>query len=256
MSNATSNPIHAPRTQHSHEKLKVAPTVATSGENVRETKPPAAKGIRAATRPPSYRMHKGSGQAVVTIDGKDIYLGRYGTPKSKAAYDRIIKEWLGNGRRFSNANPITVAKVIECFWEWAQTHYRRPDGTQTSEVDQCRYALRHLNHLYATTLAADFGPMAFKAVRQLMIDGYEHPKYGRQNPVSRVTAKKWTGIIRRMFRWAVENEMVPSSVWHGLLAVRGLQRGRSTARESEPVRPVTKDFVNAIRPYVARPWKR
>jgi hypothetical protein len=174
-----------------------------------EAKPAAAKGMRLATRQPSYRLHKGSGQAVVTIDGKDVYLGRYGTPESKAAYDRTIKEWLGNGRR------LPSAKVIERFWEWAQTHYRRRDGTQTSEVDQCRYALRHLNHLYGTSPAAEFGPMAFKAVRQLMIDGYEHPKYGRQNSVSRVTAQKWTGIIRRMFRWAVENEMVPSSVWHG-----------------------------------------
>ena len=50
-----------------------------------------------STRQPSYRQHKASGQAVVTIDGKDIYLGRYGTPASKAAYDRTIKEWLGNG---------------------------------------------------------------------------------------------------------------------------------------------------------------
>lgn len=28
-------------------------------------------------RIPSYRLHKPSGQAVVTINGKDIYLGRF-----------------------------------------------------------------------------------------------------------------------------------------------------------------------------------
>lgn len=204
-------------------------------------------------RQPSYRKHKPSGQAVVTIDCRDIYLGRYGTRESKVAYDRTIAEWLANGRRLRNADPLTVAEVINRFWEWAKTHYRHADGTQTSEVTQCRYALRRLNHLYATTSAAEFGPLAFKAVRQLMIEGYLHPKFGRQNPVSRGTTNKWMGVIRRMFRWAVENEMVPPSVYHGLLAVRGLQRGRTTARESEPVCPVAEAAVNATRPYISRP---
>ena len=35
-----------------------------------------------STRPrkaPSYRLHKPTGQAVVRIDGRDFYLGKYGT---------------------------------------------------------------------------------------------------------------------------------------------------------------------------------
>jgi hypothetical protein len=32
------------------------------------------------SRIPSYRLHKPSGQAVVTINGKDIYLGRFNSP--------------------------------------------------------------------------------------------------------------------------------------------------------------------------------
>jgi hypothetical protein len=47
---------------------------------------------------PRYRRHC-SGQARVTIDGKDIYLGRYGTPESHDAYDRVIREWLEQGRQ-------------------------------------------------------------------------------------------------------------------------------------------------------------
>jgi hypothetical protein len=31
------------------------------------------------TKTPSYRLHKGSGQAVVTLSGKDIYLGVHGS---------------------------------------------------------------------------------------------------------------------------------------------------------------------------------
>ena len=53
-------------------------------------------------------------------------------------------------------------------------------------------------------------------------------------------ANQRIGRIRRVFRWAVEQELVPPSVYQGLLAVRGLQRGRSKARETEPVKRVPK----------------
>ena len=41
-------------------------------------------------RTPSYRLHKPSGQAVVTINGRDIYLGGFNTPESRSEYDCII----------------------------------------------------------------------------------------------------------------------------------------------------------------------
>jgi len=40
---------------------------------------------------------------------------------------------------------------------------------------------------------------------------------------------KRIGRIKRMFRWGVENELVPSSVLHALEAIRGLAAGRSEA---------------------------
>ena len=39
---------------------------------------------------PAYCLHKASGQAVVTLSGKDCYLGPYGTAESKQTYDRLI----------------------------------------------------------------------------------------------------------------------------------------------------------------------
>lgn len=46
------------------------------------------------TKTPFYRLHKGSGQAVVTLYGKDIYLGIHGTEESRVEYRRVIAEWL------------------------------------------------------------------------------------------------------------------------------------------------------------------
>ena len=47
-------------------------------------------------RTPSYRLHKPSGQAVVTIRGRDHYLGPYGSGPSRAEYDRLIAEHTAN----------------------------------------------------------------------------------------------------------------------------------------------------------------
>ena len=47
---------------------------------------------------PKYRKHRPSGQAVVTLDGRDHYLGPHGSEASLAAYDRLTGEWLANGR--------------------------------------------------------------------------------------------------------------------------------------------------------------
>ena len=49
-------------------------------------------------KPPAYRLHKARNCAVVTIDGKNHYLGPYGTKVSKALYDRLVLEWLASGR--------------------------------------------------------------------------------------------------------------------------------------------------------------
>ena len=47
---------------------------------------------------PRYRFHKKSGQAIVTLSGKDFYLGPYDSEKSRDEYDRLLAKWLANGR--------------------------------------------------------------------------------------------------------------------------------------------------------------
>jgi hypothetical protein len=56
-------------------------------------------------RTPAYRLHKLSGQAVVTLDGRALYLGKHGSPRSRAEYDRLVAEWLAAGRRLPPASP-------------------------------------------------------------------------------------------------------------------------------------------------------
>jgi hypothetical protein len=119
---------------------------------------------------PSYCRHKATGQAYVTIDGRDIYLGTYGAAASRAAYDRMIGQWLANGRCLPTEQPATISEVITAFWKHAQVYYRRPDGTQTGEANMFKYALRPLRRLYGATPANEFGPLALVAVRKFMVE--------------------------------------------------------------------------------------
>ena len=48
-------------------------------------------------RVPSYRRHS-SGQARVTINGKDFMLGEHGSPESHQAYARLIAEYQATGK--------------------------------------------------------------------------------------------------------------------------------------------------------------
>jgi hypothetical protein len=72
----------------------------------------------APDRVPSYRRHKQSGQAIVTLRGRDHLLGPYGTKASRAEYDRLIAEWVANGRqsRPTAGGDLTVTTLIGRFW--------------------------------------------------------------------------------------------------------------------------------------------
>lgn len=198
-------------------------------------------------RVPKYGKHKQSGQARVVLSGRHYVLGAHGTKASKLEYDRRIAEWVANGRRLSDpAGEMTVSTLILRFWEHASTYYRNPDGTPGPELENFQYALALLRRLYGATRVGDFGPLALKAVRQVMI---------ADRKWCRNTANRQTNRIRQVFKWAAENELVPPGVCHGLRAVAGLRLGRSDARESEPVKPVPEQHVYAIKDHVSsRVW--
>ena len=195
-------------------------------------------------RTPSYRLHKPTGKAVVTLAGRDFYLGRHGSEESRVEYDRLVAEWLVSGRRLpaSVAEPeVTVNELMLAYFRHAQGYYLK-DGKPTSEVRNIGIAIRPVRNLYGHSPARNFGPLALKAVRQALIE----------SGICRNEVNKRVRHTIRAFKWAAAEEMIPASVYHGLQAVTGLRRGRSEARETAPVKPVPEAFVDAIRPYVSR----
>jgi integrase len=199
-----------------------------------------------ALRTPSYRLHKPTNQAVVTLDGRDFYLGRFGTPESRGEYDRLIVEWISNGRRLpvpssGVGSDLTVNELLVDYLAFADSYYVK-HGRPTTEVASIRQTIRPVRELYGNTMARDFGPLQLKSVRRRFVD----------SGLCRNEVNKRTCRVVRLFKWAVGEGMIPPSVHYGLQAVSGLRRGRADVRESEPVKPVPEAFVDAICPHVSR----
>ncbi|HEY2159266.1 MAG TPA: hypothetical protein VGH33_26810 [Isosphaeraceae bacterium] len=203
---------------------------------------------RPSNRLPSYRLHRPSGRAVVTLGGKDHYLGRYGSAESRDEYDRLIGEFLasGRGRPKAEDSPIeaapTTAEAILAFFRHAETHYRVADGRESREVDNLKDALRPVR-LYGKIPARSFGLLALCTVR----DGMVHAGPARSTVNARVSR------IRRVFRWAASLETVPGSVVESLRTLDGLRAGRTAARETDPIRPVPVETVEATLPHMPAP---
>ena len=96
--------------------------------------------------------------------------------------------------------------------------------------------------LYANLPIEEFGPLRLKEVRQRMIE----------SGISRKLINKRISITRRMFKWAVSDQIVSPVVLHGLQSVVGLKRGRSKAKESKRILPVDEKYVYMILPFTTK----
>jgi hypothetical protein len=162
---------------------------------------------------------------VVTLSGQDLYLGKWNTRASRDAYDRLIGEWMANGRsRPQKAENLTVAELVLRYWRFASSYYRK-NGQPTGSIPPIRVALRLLRRSYETTLAANLGPLALEALQHKLIDAGK----------SRSTINEIIAIIRRAFRWAV-TELLTRARVAGIIPMNVI---------ADPTRPVTIWDVHA-----------
>lgn len=212
---------------------------------------------------PAYRQRKGYDQALVTLsdsvtkERRDYWLGTYGTPESRELYHRLIAEWEKRGRRLpdietadptTTASPrsrgITVAEIIHEYRPWAEQYYCY------AHWKNLRICLRLLRQLYGSTPAADFGPKRLRLLREEMIRGDDDVDPPRR-PWSRPYINAQVKRLVAMFKWAASHEMIGADVHQQLKTVAPLKRGRTDAHEPDPVKPVSDDLVDPIKPYVS-----
>ena len=165
---------------------------------------------------------------------------RFGEDRDK---DReLVREGLATAHQVTERRYVlTIDQLCDRFTSHAKVYYRK-NGRPTSTVYRYELFTGPLRRLYGPTAAVDFGPLALKRVRDEMISiGW-----------SRRTINDGMGDIRSVFRWGVEQELIPPMVLEGLRAVAPLKRGRSKAVETDPVLPAPAAHVRAVRRHVSR----
>jgi hypothetical protein len=155
------------------------------------------------------------------------YAALFNLPRTQhSVISRLIAEYFANGEsktiKVKAGEKLSIAALVVKYDDFAKAYYIK-NGVPTDERYAIKVAIAPLVKLYGSTPADEFGPKRLKAVRQQIISK------GRKkdgSPLSRKYINYQAAIIVRIFRWAVEEELVPVSVYQALKTVAGLQRGR------------------------------
>lgn len=185
---------------------------------------------------PKYRRHATRDRAFVEYQRKRHYLpGAYKSRESVAAYRAFLDKHVHvHHLTASSPTKLSVAQLADRFQAWADASY--PPGTR-SEAANVRAAIAFARQAFGDLDAAAMGPAHLKAIQQRAATANRSRSY-----TNAVSAR-----IKRMFKWAAIEELLPPSVYHALALVPGLRRGRTRAIETAPKSPATWEQLEAIR---------
>ncbi len=199
---------------------------------------------------PTYGLHKPTGQARCYVNGKTVYLGKYGSEESRIRFGETVGKLVSGqildpiARTKSGRNTCgesddpgpSVAELCVVFLTHAETHYLK-EGKQTSEVHILKSAMCPLKELYGMLPAKDVGPLALKAVRAKMIE----------SGWCRGTINAAMSRIRRIFKHAIPNELIESSVLDRLKCVAPSSPDELRLTTTPPRTAVSADNIELIR---------
>jgi integrase len=203
---------------------------------------------------PKARLHSPSGRARVRINGKDHWLGPYGSPEAKEKYNKLIATYLANDRKIpevastevpdikretTEARPISIQKTVTTlpikvvtittliarFTEWADSNYRHPDGTKTRQSENFKHVTKPLREMFGTLPVADFDSPRLIALRESWID----------KKLARRTINQMVSRVRWIFKWGIARGLVSNEVLSRLQALAPLQPHRG-GRETSGTR--------------------
>ncbi len=197
---------------------------------------------------PKYRRHRASGQAVVTLSGRDVYLGRYDSPGSRKLYKEAIADWIasGDGLRASgpgglSTNGQLIVGHVALAWLESYAKPRYVKGLRvTGQMIRARRAVEELAREHGELLAHRFGADHLLQIRERLV------KAGLARPY----INSLCGVIRQLWAWAATADggnLVPPGQAHALRLLRSLTRNAvvkgARVQEGVEVMPAIREHV-------------
>lgn len=215
-------------------------------------------------RPPKYGRHKASGQACVYVNGREVYLGKHGSPKSYERYREFVEKWLAqqaeaapeaaaaraeerlaatinapNLREKRRAGGVlTLDELIFVYRRHARSYYVK-NGQVTREAELIEEVTGLLGKKHGRRPIEAFGPVDLEEFREWLIDEKDWARKNLNKQIVRLIA---------MFKWAVKKELCGPAAHQQLAALGGLKKGRTRARETPGVTCVDDETVDKTIP--------
>lgn len=192
-------------------------------------------------RVPSYRRHS-SGQARVTLNGKDYLLGAYQSPESLEAYGRLIAEYTASNQSPSFGKcgkQVLMEDVLLAFIGHVKVYY-----AQSNEAYQYKLTIKPITELYGSAPASEFSAAEFKAVRTWWMADKRR---------SRQYINKMAQRTLRIVKWAVGEGMMPAANYTACKCIEPLERGRcGDLREAKKISCVAQTLVDQTLPALTK----
>jgi len=206
--------------------------------------------------PPPVYLHKPSGQARVRIDGRDHYLGPYGSEAADRAFaDLLLRYRSGPPSEQVRTGSLTVAEVCA---RWT-AEVAPTVGERGRERQAFARALTVVIRTCGPEPAAGFDVAALERVREAMVSGSwrspaERKEHGRryQTTWCRNVVNRMIVRVKTVWRWAERKKLVPPGSWEHLRTLRALDATDRTARRTQPVRPVEWEELERVIEQVRR----
>lgn len=182
-----------------------------------------------------------SDRAYVVINGKRRKLGVWGSQEAEQRYRELIAQPdEQSAPRLPEPPPpaetVTVAEIMVPFMR----HVLKTYAKNKAEIAHYRGSMRVVMADCGELAATMFGPKRLRRVREAMVElGW-----------SRRYVNGQIGRVKRLFKWAASEEVIPASVATSLATVEGLRAGRTVAKDPERVEPVDDAVVEQTLPFV------
>lgn len=191
------------------------------------------------SRPPKYLRQKRKGRpdrAYTRIDGRKVYLGEYGSKKSRAKYaDLMARTHIDSSIPEPTGAP-SVSELMAAYLGHVDTYY----GVKSPEWYHARSYMKGLRRHFGALPAHEFKAKKLKELREYWI----------ANGWSRKYINEHVARLKRMYKWAVSEEMIPTDVFQSLCSVDGLRAGKCKAHDNDPIEAVSDADVEKTLEYL------
>jgi len=188
------------------------------------------------------------GRYYVRLNGQRTYLGYTdGTGEIPGTvtqrYLETVLQWQKNGCKplpTHVKSSVSVEAIATKYLAWVESRYSK------SHIDHCRIAMQFLIDHCGNLSVDDFTRYVLKQLQEKL---EQEGVTGR--PFARPLVNRYVSFIKTAFREAEESGLCSESIVDSLARVRPLKRGKTTAREYEPVDHVDTDVVKATLPFMS-----